>query len=251
MKYSLTIGWLYPNLMNVYGDKGNITAFLKRANWRNIETKLLKLDPGFKTSELKKCDFLLMGGAQDRQQIIVNQDLERIKIILKSKITKGIPGLFVCGGFQFLGKYYKESNGSTVKGLGIFDLYTQSPRNQSKRLIGNMAFKTNFEGNDYTIIGFENHNGRTYLGENIEPFGTIIEGSGNNGKDKTEGARFKNSFGTYSHGPILPKNPDFTDYLIGKALEVKYGKRINLKTLNNALEQRARFTIANRIGIRI
>ena len=249
--YSLVIGWLYPTLMNVYGDRGNILALEKRCKSRNIEVQIRLLDVGFDEKELSSCDIFLMGGAQDRQQQIVNSDLLRKKATFKKLIDSNIPGLYVCGGYQFLGKYYKDADGKEIKGLGIFDLHTINPGEDSKRLIGNMAFKTNIDGRDYTIIGFENHGGRTYLGKNILPFGTTIRGNGNNGDDNTEGARYKNSFGTYSHGPILPKNPDFADYLIRLALEKKYSKKVKIKDLNNALEQRARFSIANRIGIRI
>jgi CobQ-like glutamine amidotransferase family enzyme len=249
--YSLTIGWLYPSLMNVYGDRGNVIALEARCNWRNIKTSVKLLDIGHKDSDLKNCDILLMGGAQDRQQEIVNNDLIKRKAVLKKLVNSGIPGLYVCGGYQFFGKYYKEADGNEIKGLGIFDVYTENPGESAKRLIGNMGFETYLDGQRYVLIGFENHGGRTFLEKSIKPFGNVLFGNGNNGEDKTEGVRHKNSFGTYSHGPILPKNPEFTDYLIKLALEHKYNKKITLEDLNNAIEQRARFSIANRIGIRI
>lgn len=250
-QHSLTIGWLYPTLMNVYGDRGNLIAIEKRCNWREINTEIKLLDVGYSKSDLEACDLLLMGGAQDRQQQIVNDDLVSKREVLNKLINSEIPGLYVCGGYQFLGNYYKEADGRKITGLGIFDLYTENPGEDHPRLIGNMAFKTFFENESNVVVGFENHGGRTYLGKGIKPFGEIIKGNGNNGQDRTEGARYKNSFGTYGHGPILPKNPDFTDYLIKLALEKKYDKKIQLIDLNNALEQRARFSIANRIGVRI
>lgn len=248
---SLTIGWLYPTLMNVYGDRGNFIAISRRSEWRGIKTQTKMLEVGFSEKDLLNCDVLLMGGAQDRQQQMVNNDLLEKKKSLEKYIFDEKPGLYVCGGYQFLGKYYKEASGKVIKGLGIFDLYTEHPGEKLPRLIGNMAFKIKLSDTYYTIVGFENHGGRTYLGKNIEPFGEVLKGNGNNGTDKTEGAKYKNSFGTYSHGPLLPKNPDFTDYLISVALEKKYGSKVKLKDLNNALEQRARFSIANRIGVRI
>lgn len=235
--------------MNIYGDRGNVIALQKRASLRNIDTELLLLNTGFDNKLLKECNLLLMGGAQDQQQVSVARDLEKRSTQLKEIILKGIPGLYICGAYQFLGNYYKESNGNIIKGLGIFDLYTENPGETSKRLSGNMAFKSLTL--DYTLIGFENHGGRTYLGKGLKPFGKIVKGYGNNGKDSTEGVEFKNSFGTYSHGPILPKNPLFTDHLLKLALETKYKKKINLKALDDDLEKKARMTIAKRLSIAI
>ncbi len=249
MKLNLTIGWLYPQLMNIYGDRGNVLVLQKRCQWRNIDTKVQYLDLGFNHKQLQNCDLILMGGAQDRQQQAVSEDLFKAKEIIKNLIEKGVPGLYVCGAYQFLGNYYQEANGNKIEGLKIFDLYTKSPGDRKKRLIGNAAFKST--DLDYTLIGFENHGGRTYLGKNIKPFGKVVKGFGNNGEDGFEGAVYKNSFGTYLHGPILPKNPVFADYLIQKALEVKYGKIIGLEKLDDVLEENARIEIAKRLQIAI
>ncbi|MBI2431211.1 MAG: type 1 glutamine amidotransferase, partial [Candidatus Levybacteria bacterium] len=255
MSYTLTIGWLYPELMSTYGDRGNIITLARRCEWRRIKVDIINLDLGFKTADLRKCDFLFMGGAQDRQQTIVAKDL-RLKIKdLREMIEKGIPGLYICGAYQFLGKYYKEADGTIIPGLDILDLYTENPGENHPRLIGNIAIKSNvmyrfvlakpipyrnsFAMRDDTLVGFENHGGRTYLGRGIEPLGKVITGFGNNGEDGTEGAVYKNSFGTYLHGPILPKNPHFADYLIQKALEKKYKSAVELKPLDDSLELQA------------
>jgi hypothetical protein len=190
-------------------------------------------------------------------------------------IEEGIPGLYICGAYQFLGKYYKEADGNIIPGLGILDIYTENPGENHPRLIGNIAIRlchpelvsgsqpngdSDLRQNDKekTLVGFENHGGRTYLGRNIQPLGKVIKGFGNNGEDKTEGAIYKNSFGSYLHGPILPKNPHFTDYLIKLALEKKYppcgeaGKKsINLSSLDDSLEWQAHNAIAKRVGIAI
>ena len=245
MKKTLTIGWLYPELMNVYGDRGNIIILEKRANWRSIKTEVKHLDPGFLEKELETCDLLMMGGAQDRQQTIVNEDLKRIKKSLSSKIEKGTPGLYVCGGFQFLGKYYKEADGTKVAGLSIFDLYTENPGENSMRLIGNMAIQPLIDGLNQIIIGFENHGGRTYLGKGIKPFGKVLKGFGNS-EDGFEGAVYKNSIGTYMHGPILPKNPELADYLIAKAVDAD-----ELEPLDDSLEDLARSSIAKSLQVEI
>ncbi len=248
-KNSLVIGWLYPELMNIYGDRGNVIVLQKRCQWREIKTEVLMLDVGFSKSELEKCDILLMGGAQDKQQEAVAKDLFAKSKELRNAIEKGIPGIYVCGAYQMLGNYYKEANGNLIKGLEIFDLYTESPGLNSKRLIGNIAAYS--ETLNYTLIGFENHGGRTYLGKKIKPFGRVTKGFGNNGKDKTEGAVYKNSIGTYLHGPLLPKNPLLADHLIKQALEIKYNSKVNLMPLKNDLEDEARIAIAKRLSVAI
>jgi len=237
---SLVIGWLYPELMNTYGDRGNAITLKKRAQWRGIDVELKEFKIGFSEVDLKKCDLLMMGGAQDVQQEIVYKDLRKKKKTLFNMINKGIPGLYVCGGFQFLGNYYKEADGKIIDGLGIFDLYTENPGEGRPRLIGNTAIKPNFELNHKSdiIVGFENHGGRTYLGKDIKPLGTVIKGNGNNEKDEGEGAIYKNSFGTYFHGPILPKNPHLADYLISLAMKRKY-KEFELIDLDDQLEWKA------------
>ncbi len=249
MKQKLTIGWLYPELMNIYGDRGNVIVLQKRCEERGIQTELLELNLGFAKAELEKCDILLMGGAQDKQQEAVAKDLFKKAKELKKRIENGIPGLYICGAYQMLGNYYKEANGNIIKGLGIFDLYTESPGGNSKRLIGNIV--TDCQMLDYRLVGFENHGGRTYLGNNSKSFGKIVKGYGNNGTDETEGVIYNNCIGTYMHGPLLPKNPLLADYLIRKALEIKYNSTTPLKNLENHLEEKARRAIAKRLSVAI
>lgn len=249
MKRELTIGWLYPELMNIYGDRGNIICLTKRCEWRDIKVTVKNLNVNFNKENLKSCDLLVMGGAQDRQQEAVSKDLFKKKEILKKMIESDVPGLYICGAYQFLGNYYKLEDGTKIQGLGILDLYTENPGNKSKRLIGNMVFHSSVL--DYKIVGFENHGGRTYLGKNIKPLGNVIKGFGNNGKDNFEGANYKESFATYSHGPILPKNPKLADYLIKKALSKKYNQDISLESLDDSLEEAARLAIAKKLQIAI
>lgn len=235
--------------MNIYGDRGNIITLQKRCEWRDIKVTIKRMDVGFSENDLKTCDILVMGGAQDKQQEAVAMDLFKKKNLLKNIIENGIPGLYICGAYQFLGKYYRLESGNVIKGLGILDLYTESLGEKSKRLIGNIAFKS--ELLDYVLLGFENHGGRTYLGKNIKPFGKIIKGFGNNGSDNLEGAVYKNSFATYSHGPILPKNPKLADYLIEASLNKKYNKKIKLEKLDDSIENKARLAIAKKLQIAI
>lgn len=269
-KHMLTLGWLYPDLMSTYGDRGNIIVLQKRAEWRGIEVKVERLNLGFSHKQLAICNLLFMGGAQDQQQKIVSEDLKKKRDILSEMIENEIPGLYICGAYQFLGKYYKEADGTIIDGLSILDLYTENPGETSPRLIGNIIIEphdlinhsyqsgeksSSIPYTEYsiqnTLIGFENHGGRTYLGENVKPLGTVKVGFGNNGIDKTEGAVYKSSFGSYLHGPILPKNPHLADYLLKLALEKKYKKKINLSPLDDSLEWEAHNAIVNRLGLHI
>ncbi len=251
MKQSLVIGWLYPELMSTYGDRGNIIVLQKRCEWRGIKTEVLRLDLHFNPNQLTQCDLLFMGGAQDRQQQIVSDDLMKKRDVLKQMIENGVPGLYICGAYQFLGKYYKEADGTVINGLGILDLYTENPGGFS-RLIGNVAIQCHSElvsgsldsdlrqnDKEQILVGFENHGGRTYLGRNVKPLGKVVKGFGNNGEDSTEGAIYKNSFCSYLHGPILPKNPEFADLLIRLALEKKYQSHIDFSPLDDSLEWQA------------
>lgn len=242
--FTLTIGWLYPDLMSTYGDRGNIIVLTKRAEWRNISVKVKKIYVTSKPSELKECDIIFMGGAQDTQQEIVNKDLfENKGKPLIEKIENNIPGLFICGAYQFLGKFYRTAEGTDLPGLCLFPVSTINPGVNVKRLIGNILI--NHKGK--TIVGFENHGGRTYLEDQSLAFATVTKGYGNNGEDNSEGILYKNAIGTYLHGPILPKNPDLADWILEKALEVKYDKKIELKDLDDTLAKKAKSVIVKRI----
>jgi hypothetical protein len=252
----LTIGWLYPELMSTYGDRGNITVLRKRCEWRGIGVKIIRIEFSTTESEVTGCDLIFGGGAQDRQQALAVEDLLVHKgPAIRKIIENGIPGLFVCGSPQLLGHYYTDGNGNKLTGLGILDMYSKHPGKDKSRFIGNtvclipdLSFRLSARK---TIVGFENHGGRTYLGKGVKPFASVIYGYGNNGEDKTEGAVYKNCIATYSHGPFLPKNPHIADWLITKALEVKYGKKIGLSRLNDSLEWLAHDFMLKRMKIRI
>lgn len=249
MKYKLIIGWLYPELMSTYGDRGNIIALQKRCDWRGIETEIKEIDIESTDQDLFSSNLLMMGGAQDTQQEQVAKDLVKKTSVLKKMIESGIPGLYICGGFQYLGHYYKTADGKKLPQLGILDMYTENPGR--KRLIGNIVVESELFGQKTILVGFENHGGRTILGKNIDPLGKVIKGFGSNDSAKEEGAVYKNSIGTYFHGPILPKNPVLTDYLISRALAVRYKTEITLEPLDDELEQSARKAIAKRLSVTI
>lgn len=246
MKQHLTIGWLYPDLMSIYGDRGNIIALTRRAAWRGIDITIKPITVDTSVSELRTSDMLFMGGAQDRQQTIVAQDLKKKKKALSEMIEDHVPGLYICGGFQFLGNYYKLADGTIIEQLGVLDVYTEDPG--GKRLIGNIAVDATMTmGKKTILVGFENHGGRTRLGKDVKPLGSVIKGFGSNAEDHTEGAVYKNSIGTYLHGPILPKNPTLTDYLLTKTLERKYKMNIQLEPLDDSLANLAHDVILKRI----
>lgn len=232
--------------MSTYGDRGNIICLTKRCQWRGIGVKVEEITLETPYSKLETCNLIFMGGAQDRQQKLACDDfLMRKGPVVKDMVERGIPALFVCAAYQFVGHYYKPYQGDPITGVGIFDLYTEHPGDQAKRLIGNVVAELiNFQLSAMslhrkTIVGFENHGGRTYLGSKMKPLAKVIKGFGNNGEDGYEGAVYKNAIGSYFHGPLLPKNPHIADWLIAKALSVKYGKTIVLQLLDDTLEWQA------------
>ncbi len=232
--YKLSLAHLYPKLLNIYGDLGNITALKKRCEWRGIELEIISVDAGENINP-QLFDMYFIGGGQDLQQIMVAKELQSQKNALHEAAEQNAVFLAICGGYQLLGKYYQPHNGERLEGIGLLDAYTIG---NSARFIGNVTAKSEFL-TPQTIVGFENHGGLTYLEEGTLPFSKIEIGNGNNGKDKTEGARKRNVFGTYLHGSLLPKNPHFADYLIKLALEKKYNEKIELARINDEIEHLA------------
>ncbi|MFZ5633466.1 MAG: type 1 glutamine amidotransferase [Bacillota bacterium] len=230
---------MYPDLLNLYGDRGNIIAFTRRCQWREIEVDVHQVSIGVKT-DFSQMDFVFLGGGSDREQNLMAADLMKRTGELKEAIEDGLVVLAICGGYQLLGKYYRTLAGEIIPGLGILDLYTEGGQ---KRLIGNVAVEVELEGVRRRITGFENHSGRTYLGD-LEPLGDVLAGYGNNGEDRKEGARYKNVLCSYLHGPLLPKNPFLADHLISCALRRRYGDG-SLQPLDDTLEN-----AANRVMLR-
>ena len=246
MKNSIIIGWLYPELMSTYGDRGNILILKKRCEWRGIDCKIIPIEFSTKILDISTINLFFGGGAQDRQQSLLISDLrKRIGPGMKEMIDKGTPGLFVCGAPQLLGHTFIPGNGVIMEGLHILDIDTRYKGVNGPRCIGNMIVETDLLKRK-TIVGFENHGGRTYLGTSAKPFGKVIIGNGNNGEDGTEGVVYKNCIATYSHGPFLSKNPHMADWIIAKTLEVKYHKKIKLKQLDDTFEWQAHEVILRR-----
>lgn len=232
----LNICHLYPDLLNVYGDIGNILILKYRAEKRGIRVNIhnISLKDEFDAS---KYDIVFFGGGQDYEQSIVAEDLKSNKReALTEYIESGKVLLAICGGYQLLGKYYTTPDGEKLNGLGILDLYTEGG---DSRFIGNTIILN--EESNQTYVGFENHSGRTYIGD-LRPLGKVIKGYGNNGEDGYEGCIYKNTYCTYFHGSLLSKNPELADLLINKALDSKYDnlKYVCLDGIDDTLELKAK-----------
>jgi lipid II isoglutaminyl synthase (glutamine-hydrolysing) len=255
----LKIGWLYPNLMSTYGDRGNVICLQRRAAWRGIDVEIVPLEQQTDPDLFYRVDIIAGGGAQDRQQEIVMRDLKGAKAeAIKAKLEEGTPGVFTCGSPQLLGHYYEPAFGQRIEGLGILDLVSKHPGPNVRRCIGNVVYEIvasplaaeleAMTGEKPIAIGFENHGGRTYL-DSVQPLGKVIKGYGNNGEDGWEGAFHRNAIATYAHGPLLPKNPFIADWLIATALKNKYQKQISLTKLDDSLATQARQLMLDRLNL--
>ena len=225
----LTICHLYPDLLNVYGDVGNVLILKHRASLRGIDVNIVNSSLN-DTLDKDNIDIIFFGGGQDYEQSIVSNDLNTIKKDdIKEYIEDGKVFLAICGGYQLLGKYYTAPNGEKINGLGILNIYTEGG---DTRFIGNTEIYN--ESFDETYVGFENHSGRTYINDHT-PLGKCIHGYGNNGQDGYEGCIYKNTFGSYFHGSFLSKNPEFADRLLLLALHNKYCTDVKLDLLDDEL----------------
>ena len=195
----IRIGHLYPDLLNLYGDRGNIACMMQRCKWRGIEAETVEYNLGDRI-DFAQLDIVLLGGGSDREQRIVCQKLQEIREDFKAYVEDYGVVIAVCGGYQLLGKYYKTEEG-TIQGLDLVDLYTEQGEG---RLISNIVLQSELTA--MPVVGFENHGGRTYINGN-QPFGKVLYGAGNDGESGYEGVVYKNMIGTYLHGPLLPKIP--------------------------------------------
>lgn len=241
----LRIGHLYPDQMNIYGDRGNILTLSQRCRWRGIEPQVVPIGVG-DAVDWSSLDVLFFGGGQDSGQALIAQDLvRRLGASLKAAIEDGAVMLTICGGYQLLGDHFLTHTGEKLPGIGALDLRTVGGH---KRLIGNIVVEASLaEGQPpVRLVGFENHSGQTFLGQGVRPLGRVLAGFGNNGEDGTEGAVYKNTIGCYMHGSLLPKNPQLADDLICRALLRRYGSD-DLEPIDDALELRAQRTMIERV----
>ncbi len=233
----IRIGHLYPDLLNLYGDRGNIQCLKKRMQWRGIDAEVQEFQITDTISFLD-LDIVLLGGGSDREQMLVCEKLKTIRQDFKEYVEDNGVVIAVCGGYQLLGHYYDTDDGR-IEGLSLVDLYTEQG---TPRLISNIVIQNDLF--PYPIVGFENHGGRTFIGDN-KPLGKVLFGYGNNETEKAEGVLYKNVIGTYLHGPLLPKNPHICDYLIKNAMERKYGTS-DLSPLDDEQELQANRYIVER-----
>jgi CobQ-like glutamine amidotransferase family enzyme len=258
MSYRLRLAHLYPDQMNIYGDRGNILTLTQRCAWRGVTVDLL---PGGVGDDVDwgAVDIAFFGGGQDSGQALIAADfVERQGPALRAAVENGLVLLSICGGYQLLGHTYVTHTGEQLPGVGVFDARTVGGE---VRLIGNIVVGVGswvsgdggLHSNNQNLtpgtrlVGFENHSGRTYLGPSAQPLGRVLAGHGNNGEDGSEGAIYRNAFGCYMHGSLLPKNPFFADHLIGLALRRRYGPGAELAPLDDGLELAAQRTMVERL----
>jgi len=245
--YELNICHLYPEILNLYGDRGNIMALKKRCEWRGINVNVVNVSLGDPFIP-ENYDMVFFGGGQDYEQEIIQDDLKKNKAAeIKSAVENDMVFLCICGGYQLMGQFYRTSDGKEIEALGALDLWTLGGR---ERMIGDIVYQCDFlvsDDCDGKVVGFENHSGKTYLGKDVKPMGKVIKGYGNNGEDGWEGAVYKNVYCSYSHGSLLPKNPALADHLITLSLKRKYPDFVSLNKLDDEFERLARNSMISRI----
>ena len=241
---TLRLVHLYPDLMSVYGDRGNVLVLVRRAQWRGLDVEVHELSLG-QELDPDAVDLLFFGGGQDREQAVVSPDfLAQKGAAVREAVESGAALLSVCGGYQLLGNSYTTVDGNELPGAGLFDVRSVPG---PKRHIGNVLIETDLDGPRRTLVGFENHSGRTYLGPGLSPLGRAVVGAGNNGEDGTEGAVYRGAIGCYLHGSLLPKNPWLADRLLETALAHRTGEDVRLEQLDDRLEEEAHQAVAARI----
>ena len=239
---NLKILWMYHDLMDLYGDKGNAEVLRVRAEKRGIETTIDTCDIG-QTVNMDDYDLFFLGGGADKEQNLIFEDLLKRKEDIRKAMDDHTAFLLICGGYQLFGKYYKDQDGNVVDGLGFFDYYTEAS-DRSHRCIGNIAVETTMDGETFKAVGFENHGGQT---KNVaSPFAKVLHGYGNTWDGGQEGFLNDQVLATYMHGPLLPKNPKIADKILERALKKRYGK-VSFDPLDDTLEMKAQEVMLKRL----
>ena len=239
----LKLLYLYPDMLELYGDYGNIQVLKYRMEKRNIKLIVDRYSIGDNMPNFAEYDIVFAGGGADNEQSILSEDLIKYKKEIKQAVNNGTFFLLICGAYQLFGKYYKGVEGNIIPGLEIFDYYTKAEPDRKKRCIGNIVIDVKIGDLDTKVIGFENHGGQTY--DIKSPFGKVLYGNGNKFEDKEEGYMQKNVIATYLHGPLLSKNPDVADYIISYCLERKYNEKEKLEKLDDTFEEKCREQLFN------
>jgi CobQ-like glutamine amidotransferase family enzyme len=243
----IVVGHLYPDYLNIYADRGNIAVLARRAAWRGHELELRTVTIGEQVRPGEH-DLLYVGGGQDREQALVAEDLVAKADGVREAVAAGAALLAVCGGYQLMGRSYRDFHGADLPGIGLFPLETVAGET---RMIGDVLIECELEPDvRRTLAGFENHAGRTHLDPGAEPLGRIIAGFGNDGASGFEGCRVGRAVGTYLHGPLLPRNPWFADWLLAQALARRLGEPPQLEPLPDELEREAHAVSSRRAHAR-
>jgi CobQ-like glutamine amidotransferase family enzyme len=243
----IVLGHLYPDYLNIYADRGNIAVLEQRARWRGIELDYRTVGLG-DTVRPGEHDLYYIGGGQDREQALIAPDLAAKGDALIAAVDGGAAFLAVCGGYQLLGRFYRDRSGAELPGIGLLPHHTIAGE---RRMIGDVLLECELDpGERQTLAGFENHAGRTYLEDGAQPLGRVVAGFGNNGEDRFEGCRVAGAVGTYLHGPLLPRNPWLADWLLRRALARTTGESAELEPLGAELEHDAHRVSAQRARAR-
>jgi len=242
----IRVAHLYPDYLNIYADRGNIAVLDRRAAWRGLSLAVTAVGVG--TPLTAEYDLVYVGGGQDREQALIAPDLAARADPLAELVRSGAAVLAVCGGYQLLGRGYRDVAGEELPGAGVFPLVTVAGQ---RRMIGDVLLECELDtGERRTLAGFENHAGRTLLDEGAEPLGRVVAGFGNDGESGYEGCRVGNAVGTYLHGPLLPRNPWLADWLLARAAEHRTGERPAFEPLPDELERAAHAVSAERARTR-
>jgi CobQ-like glutamine amidotransferase family enzyme len=243
----IRVGHLYPDYLNIYADRGNIAVLARRAAWRGFELEVHPIGVGDPTAP-GSLDLYYIGGGQDREQALIAPDIARRSRELEDAVAGGATVLAVCGGYQLLGRFYRDRQGAELRGAGLLPLHTVAGE---RRMIGDVLLECELErGAVRTLAGFENHAGRTYLEDGAEPLGRVVAGFGNDGESGYEGCRAERVVGTYLHGPLLPRNPWFADWVLAQAVAHQTGEPPELEPLPDELERQAHDVSAGRARAR-
>jgi CobQ-like glutamine amidotransferase family enzyme len=247
VKRNVVVGHLYPDYLNIYADRGNMAVLERRARWRGIDFEYSMIGLG-ETVRPGEHDLYYVGGGQDREQALIAPDLAGKGESLREAVANGATFLAVCGGYQLLGRFYRDRSGAELPGIGLLPHSTVAGE---RRMIGDVLLECELvPGERRLLAGFENHAGRTYLDDGAEPLGRVVAGFGNNGEDGFEGSRLGSAIGTYLHGPLLPRNPWLADWLIARALEHRFDEPAELEPLPDDFESSAAKVSAERARAR-
>ena len=239
MSMKLTIAHLYPDLLNLYGDRGNTACLEQRLKWRGMEVETVEV-MAHEVPDFSKYDIVLLGGGSDKEQKTVCEKLQAVQPEFKAYVENGGVLLALCGGYELLGTTFENAEGK-MDGLNLVDMHTELG---GERMFANVVMESELV--NMPVVGFTNHSGRTFIGDN-KALGKVVVGFGNEGTEGMEGIAYKNVIGTYLYGPLLPKNPELTDWLLARALERKYGT-VELAPLDDSVEKAGNEYICKRFA---